>query len=87
MSMNERNEQGMELYEKSKEHIEIVDSMLGIVSYKLAELRNEMEDCTPAEHDVLERANRLSHELYVIVIEGLSSVRKRKKELRQGAWR
>jgi hypothetical protein len=84
MSMNERNKQGMELHEKAKEHIKIVDYMLGIVRYKLVELDNEIEDCTPAEYDALERANRLSHELYVVVIETLSSVKGRKKEFRNG---
>ena len=79
MSMNERNKQGMELHERAKEHIKIVDYMLGIVRYKLAELGNEMEDCTPAECDALERANKSVHGLYVEVVKVLQSVRERKR--------
>jgi len=77
--MNERNKQGMELHERAKEHIKIVDYMLGIVRYKLAELGNEMEDCTPAECDALERANKSVHGLYVEVVKVLQSVRERKR--------
>jgi hypothetical protein len=84
MSMNERNKQGMELHERAKEHIKIVDYMLGIVRHKLAELRNEMEDCTPAECDALERANKSVHKLYTEIIEALQSVRERKRGLRNG---
>jgi hypothetical protein len=77
MSMDDKGR--VELYEGAKEHIEIVDTMLGIVRRKLAELRDEMKDCTPAEYDALERANKSVHKLYAEVIEAMYSVRERKR--------
>jgi hypothetical protein len=77
--MDEKNKGKVELYEGAKEQMEIIDAMLGIVRHKLAELRNEMKDCTPAEYDALERANKSVHKLYAEVIEALYSVRERKR--------
>ncbi len=80
--MNEKDDREILLYENAKEQIAIVDTMLNIVRHKLEDLRNEMrelEDCTPEEYDVLKKANRLSHELYVDVVKVLQSVRERRR--------
>ncbi len=82
MSTNEKDGREVELCEKAKERIKVVDALLGITRQKLIELRKEMEDCTPEEGEALRVLDQLAHEIYLGVIKVLYSVMERRGRFR-----
>ncbi len=68
----------MNLTDSAKFRAELLRISLAIMWVNLKRLEDEMENCTPEEHEALERAIRLVDELDDKISEVLESVRRRK---------
>jgi len=68
----------MTLTDKAKFLVEVLMALLSITYTNLRRIKDEMEDCTPEEHEALDRLGRLADELDDGVSEVLQSIRRRK---------
>jgi len=70
----------MTLTDKAKFLIELTMALLTITYTNLRRIKDETEECTPADYAAVERLNRLADELDDEVLELLRSIKRRKGE-------
>jgi hypothetical protein len=68
----------MTLTDKAKFLIELTMALLTITYTNLRKIKDEIVDCTPEEHEALDRLSRLADELDDRVSGVLQSIRRRK---------